>query len=60
MTKDLLRLGWYMSCAGLCFHILAAVYFGDLKSWPAIIYFLACAVASSMLKSAYEHSKVVQ
>ena len=60
MTKDLLRLGWIMSCVGLGFHITVAMCFGDLKSWPAIVYFLVCAVASSMLKSSYEHSKVVK
>lgn len=44
-----------MSCAGLCIHITLALGYDDSKSWPAVAFFLICAIVGSMLRSSYEH-----
>lgn len=55
MTNYLIYIGWVMSCAGIGFSFLAALYIRDWITWLAVVYFLGCAVASSVLRSAYEH-----
>lgn len=54
MTNTLILIGRGMSYAGLAFHLQELVY-RDRRALIAVVYFLVCAIASSMLSSAYEH-----
>jgi hypothetical protein len=56
MTSTLILIGRGMSYAGLAFHLQELIY-RDSRALVAVVYFLVCAVASSMLSSAYEHYK---